>query len=141
MSGIRILRNEVTGNNTADWESRIEDCGCSGGEKIWETGGARIVGNRIHNNLGVGLWADTNNTEVLVSRNLIADNFAEGNDLRDQLQRPDRPQHLPPQRLGYRPEPAGNFPTPALYLSESGSDRWLTGPTRGGLRRMADGTL
>lgn len=127
VSGIRIVGNEITANNTADWESRIEGCGCSGGGKIWETRGARIEGNRIHANNGVGLWADTNNTEVLVEDNLIADNVSEG--MVYETSYNARIVHNTFSRNGLA---AGalqpGFPTPALYLSESGSD-----PRAGGL--------
>lgn len=122
VSRIRIVGNEITGNNTADWESRIEDCGCSGGGKIWDSRGARIEENRIHANNGVGLWADTNNTEVLVQGNIIADNAGEGMVYETSYNARIVRNTFRRNGLAAGPTEPG-FPTSALYLSESGSDR------------------
>lgn len=118
---IRVAGNEIAGNNTADWESRVEFCGCTGGGKIWATRGARIVRNRVHHNNGVGLWADTNNTEVLVSGNLIEANAAEGMIYETSYNARIAGNTFQGNGWVTGPEERG-FPTPALYLSESGSD-------------------
>ncbi len=49
---------------------RREGCGCTGGGKFWETVGAQIVGNNVHDNRGTGLWADTNNSGFLFQAQL-----------------------------------------------------------------------
>ena len=70
-----VLRgNEISGNNTADWESIQPGCGCTGGGKFWDTRGARVVDNYVHHNHGPGLWADTNNVGFLFEGNYISDN-------------------------------------------------------------------
>lgn len=120
--GIRISGNEIAGNNTANWEARIEFCGCTGGGKIWETRGARIVGNWVHDNRGVGLWADTNNTGVLIQGNVIEDNDAEGVIYETSYNAAILHNTFRRNGLVVGPKERG-FPTPALYLSESGSDR------------------
>jgi len=66
--------NEITGNNADDTESKIEDCGCSGGAKFWRVNGAEIRGNWIHGNHGPGLWVDTNNNDFLIEKNVLDDN-------------------------------------------------------------------
>jgi hypothetical protein len=119
---VTLTHNEIAGNNTDDWETRQEGCGCSGGGKFWDTRNARIVGNWIHDNRGVGLWADTNNAGFLVKGNYISDNDAEGIIY----------------EISYNAAIVGNsfvrnglvngphcdcFPLSALYISEAGSDR------------------
>lgn len=116
-----VRGNEIARNNTDDWERRIEGCGCTGGGKFWETVGALVQANSIHDNLGTGLWADTNNAGFTVTGNHFADNAGPAiiyetsynaaitrntfvrNGLRD-----------------WRTNPG--FPTGAVYVSESGSD-------------------
>ncbi|HKS47421.1 MAG TPA: right-handed parallel beta-helix repeat-containing protein [Amycolatopsis sp.] len=75
IKGLVIEGNEITGNNTDDWETRSPGCGCSGGVKFWSVNGADVRGNWIHGNHGPGLWADTNDNDFLIEDNLI-----EGND-------------------------------------------------------------
>jgi hypothetical protein len=119
--------NEISGNNTDDWENRRPGCGCTGGGKFWATRGAKITNNYIHDNRGVGLWADSNNVGFHFEGNYISGNDAEGimyetsynaaivnnTFVRNALVKgPTNPQ----------------FPASAIYLSESGSDERVTGP-------------
>jgi hypothetical protein len=66
--------NEIVGNNTDDWESKVDGCGCSGGVKFWAVNGADVRGNWVHDNRGAGLWADTNNNDFLIENNVIENN-------------------------------------------------------------------
>ncbi|MGW2033379.1 right-handed parallel beta-helix repeat-containing protein [Streptomyces argyrophylli] len=66
--------NEITGNNTGDWERRKPGCGCTGGVKFWSVDGAEVRGNWVHDNRGAGLWADTNNNDFRFEDNLIEKN-------------------------------------------------------------------
>ncbi|SDJ43035.1 right-handed parallel beta-helix repeat-containing protein [Streptomyces indicus] len=66
--------NEITGNNTDDWERKKEGCGCTGGAKFWAVDGADIRGNWVHDNRGTGLWADTNNNDFRIEGNVIEAN-------------------------------------------------------------------
>ena len=118
---VSLHHNEIRGNNTADWERRIDGCGCTGGGKFWETTNADITDNWIHDNRGTGLWADTNNTGFLVSRNLIADNDSEGMIYETSYNAEISHNTFSRNGLVAGPEQRG-FPTPALYISESGSD-------------------
>ncbi|MGH3432223.1 MAG: right-handed parallel beta-helix repeat-containing protein, partial [Thermocrispum sp.] len=77
ITGLIVEGNEITGNNTDDWETRKPGCGCTGGAKFWAVDGADIRGNWVHDNRGAGLWADTNNNDFLIEGNVIEDNDGE----------------------------------------------------------------
>ncbi|MFE1425574.1 right-handed parallel beta-helix repeat-containing protein [Streptomyces fungicidicus] len=66
--------NEITGNNTDDWERKRPGCGCTGGVKFWSVDGADIRGNWVHDNRGAGLWADTNNNDFRIEGNVLEAN-------------------------------------------------------------------
>ena len=74
VTGLVVEGNEITGNNADDVESQNEGCGCSGGIKFWAVDGADVRGNWVHDNPGVGLWADTNNNDFLIEGNVIENN-------------------------------------------------------------------
>ncbi len=118
---VTLRHNEIAGNNTDDWEKRSPGCGCTGGGKFWETDGAVVVDNWIHDNHSVGLWADTNNTGFLVRGNYISDNRAEGLIYETSYNAEITSNTFARNALVSGPENEG-FPTPALYISESGSD-------------------
>ncbi len=69
-----IEGNEITGNNTGDWERKKEGCGCTGGIKFWAVNGADVTGNWVHDNRGTGLWADTNNNDFRIEGNVLEAN-------------------------------------------------------------------
>ena len=125
ITGLRVVGNEIAGNNKDDWETRIPGCGCSGGMKLWAVDGADIQGNWIHGNLSVGVWADTNNNDFLVEDNVIEDNTGQGVVyetsynliLRNNTFRNNA---VPLGRsFAARGDP---FPVGAIYLSESGGE-------------------
>ncbi|MBE8517667.1 right-handed parallel beta-helix repeat-containing protein [Amycolatopsis sp. H6(2020)] len=125
ITGLVLEGNEITGNNTGDWEAKVPGCGCSGGAKFWAVNGADIHGNWVHDNRGAGLWADTNNNDFLVEGNLFEANDAEalfyetsynlvlrGNTFRGNTLVQGR-------AFAARGD---NFPVATVYLSESGGD-------------------
>jgi hypothetical protein len=125
LSDLVVEGNEVTGNNTADWETQLPGCGCTGGMKFWATDGADIISNWVHHNHGVGIWADTNNNDFIIEDNVIEDNYAEavfyelsynlvlsGNTFRRNA--------LPYGRK--KAERGDNFPIASVYISESGGE-------------------
>ena len=124
-NGIRnivLRRNEISHNNTDDWEVLSPNCGCSGGGKFWDTRNADVVANWVHHNRGPGLWADTNNTGFLFKGNLIEANDGPG--LFYETSYNAAIVHNTFRRNGLVEGPAySGFPTAAIYLSESGSDR------------------
>lgn len=121
LSNVVLDHNEISNNDTYDWEAKSNGCGCTGGGKFWDTDTATITNNYVHDNKSVGIWADTNDTDFLVENNYIANNNGVGlfyeisynmtvrnnnfvhNAWVDGVANPD-------------------FPTGAIYLSESGGD-------------------
>lgn len=117
-----ILRgNEITGNNTGDWERRSPGCGCTGGGKFWNTIGAQVTGNYIHRNLSVGLWADGNNSDFVIEGNYIADNAAEGIFYEQSYNARIVDNVLVGNAIVKGPMNPG-FPAGAIYISEAGGD-------------------
>ncbi len=124
---VELRDNEITGNNTDDWERRLDGCGCTGGGKFWETAGAEIVGNHVHDNRGAGLWADTNNSGFLIQANYIADNDAEAVFYETSYNaRIVDNTFVGNGHVQGRRNPG--FPTATVYLSEAGSDPRAPGP-------------
>jgi hypothetical protein len=121
VAGISIEGNEIAGNNTDDWEKLKAGCGCSGGGKFWEVTGAVVRANWVHDNHSTGLWADTNNTGFVIEGNFISGNLAEGMVYETSYNAGIRGNTFLRNGLGKGPSNHG-FPTPALYISESGSD-------------------
>ncbi|MGW5190166.1 right-handed parallel beta-helix repeat-containing protein [Kribbella sp. NPDC004138] len=126
VAGIVIERNEITANNTDNWETLRPGCGCTGGGKFWSVAGAIVRGNWLHDNNGPGMWADTNNSAFAVEGNYIADNVAEGMIFETSYNAAIRANTFLRNGLGKGPDNDG-FPAPALYLSESGADKRVPG--------------
>jgi hypothetical protein len=125
ITNLQLLNNEFVGNNADDIGAKIPNCGCTGAMKLWEVNGADIRGNWIHGNHGPGIWADTNNNDVLIEQNLIEDNddaaiFYETSYnaiIRDNLIR--RNNLVGGRQYADRDD---NFPVAAIYLSEAGGE-------------------
>ncbi|MBO0829185.1 MAG: right-handed parallel beta-helix repeat-containing protein, partial [Streptosporangiales bacterium] len=118
---VSVLHNEISGNNTDDWERRRPGCGCTGGGKFWTVTDAVVRDNWVHDNRGTGLWVDTNNAGFLIEGNYISGNAAEG--VIYETSYNARISDNTFARNGLAKGPAnGGFPTGAIYLSESGSD-------------------
>ena len=75
---VTVTDNEISYNDTKNYTATTTGCGCTGGAKFWETTGATITGNYVHDNESVGIWADTDNSGFDISDNYFADNYAEG---------------------------------------------------------------
>ena len=130
---ITLEGNEITGNNTDDWERRQPGCGCTGGGKFWATVGAEVVGNYVHDNRGVGLWADNNNAGFRFEGNYVADNDAEGLMYETSYNAAIVNNTFARNAIVKGPlNPS--FPAAAVYLSESGADPRLGGEHADALR-------
>ncbi len=124
---ITVHHNEVAGNNTDNWDVRQPGCGCTGGAKFWVVDGATITDNYVHDNLGPGLWADTNNRGFDVERNYFSGNQAEG--FIYEISYNLRLAHNTFVRNALAAGPRlGGFPDSAVYISESGADPRVPGP-------------
>lgn len=96
--------------------------GDQGAFKLWHTNGVTIRDNYLHNNWGPGAWVDTDNANTTFTGNTITNN--EGEAIIEEIS------YNFSIRNNYL---AGNgwidglnnsgFPTGAIYISESGSDR------------------
>ncbi len=133
-SNITLTHNEISYNNTWNWEAKYPGCGCSGGGKFWDVHGAKVTHNWVHDNHGPGLWADTDNTGFDIEDNYIANNEAEGVFYEISYNALIKGNTFVDNAWGMGHTPGSGFPAPALYLSESGSDPRVPGPYRTTLR-------
>ena len=121
-----IDHNEISGNDTYNWEARTPGCGCTGGGKFWDVNGAVITGNWVHGNHSVGLWADTNNRGFDIENNNIEDNYNYGLIYEISYNALIKNNVFARNGLGAGVTNPG-FPTSAIYISESGSDGRVPG--------------
>jgi Right handed beta helix region len=123
--GLVVEHNEIVGNNTDDWETKIPGCGCTGGIKFWSVNGADVRANWIHGNYGPALWADTNNNDFLVEGNLIEDNDGEAVFYETSYNLVLRKNVLRRNTLVQGKQFADDgddFPVATIYLSEAGGE-------------------
>ncbi|WP_143305882.1 right-handed parallel beta-helix repeat-containing protein [Chitinophaga vietnamensis] len=116
--------NEITGNNTDDWEKKIDGCGCTGGVKFWINKNVTVTNNWVHNNKGVGLWLDNNNRGFLIENNYINDNDGNGLMIEAGYDASVRFNNFRKNAIVAGMESARKgdyFPVPAIYISEAGS--------------------
>ncbi|MGH8873648.1 MAG: right-handed parallel beta-helix repeat-containing protein [Acidimicrobiia bacterium] len=71
--GVLIAWNEIAFNNTCRCNP-----GAEGGTKFVLTRGLQVRGNHVHDNHGVGLWTDINNTGTVYEGNLVVENSGAG---------------------------------------------------------------
>ena len=111
-------RNSYCGKVTPD--------GNQGGFKLWHTNGVTIKENYIHNNWGPGAWADTNNANTTYTGNTITDNDGEAI-----IEEISYNFSITNNYLAYNGWASGlgnpKFPSPAIYVSQSGSDKIFGG--------------
>lgn len=128
---IVMERNEISYNNTGNWEQLRPGCGCSGGGKFWDVSHVIVRHNWVHHNHGAGVWADQNNFDFLIEGNLIEDNedqaiFYETSYnavIKDNVLRRNS------YKIGKTFAGRGdNFPIGTIYLSEAGYDPRLPAP-------------
>jgi hypothetical protein len=131
-SGAVLDHNEISFNDTYDFEAKNPDCGCTGGGKFWAAQNVTVTNNFVHDNKSVGLWADTNNAGFDVENNYVSDNVGAGfmyeisynaivknnNFIRNQI-------HDGKANPG--------FPSGAIYISEAGGDTRVPGISSGSI--------
>jgi len=122
--------NEISGNNAANTEQTagIENCGCSGGGKFWDSREITVTNNYVHDNKGAGLWADTINVGFLIEGNWIENNDGEGIYMEISYNFNIKNNVLKHNGTVFGPKNPG-FPTGAIYISESGADSRVTTAT------------
>jgi parallel beta-helix repeat protein len=143
---VTVTHNEISYNDTCDFEgllsnaaigwsgynpvpSRYRNSHCGtvtgdgnqGGFKLWATNGVTIEDNYIHNNWGPGIWADTDNANTTYVGNTIT--YNDGQAIIEEI---SYNFSITNNYLAYNGWAVGlgnpGFPTPAIYISESGSD-------------------
>lgn len=129
---IRLHHNEISYNNTYDWEVKLEGCGCTGGGKFWYVKNASVTNNYVHHNRGTGLWADTNNRGFLFEGNYVAENANVGIFYETSYNALIRDNVLVGNGQVAGPHNP-DFPTGAVYISESGGDRRVESAYKGRL--------
>ncbi len=125
ITNIELDHNEIAGNNTDNWEAKIDGCGCTGGGKFWDVKGAKVTNNYVHDNKSVGLWADTNDIDFLFDGNWIENNDSEAIFYEISYNAAIRHNVIKHNALVSGGEFAKNgddFPEASVYISESGGD-------------------
>jgi Right handed beta helix region len=130
VSNITLTGNEISNNDTYNWEVASPGCGCAGGGKFWHVDGATVTGNYVHGNQDVGLWADTNNTGFNISENYISNNYSVGIMYEISYNAMIADNTLVGNAIGSGPANPG-FPEGAIYVSESGGDTNVAPATSG----------
>ena len=149
---VTVERNEISYNDTCDLEGTVTNAaigwhdrnpvfpryrnphcgkvvtgdGNLGGFKLWQTNGVTIRDNNIHGNWGPGAWVDTNNANTTITGNTITSNDGEAVIEETSYNFSITGNYIADNDWvgGYS---NSSFPTPAIYISESGSDRMFGG--------------
>jgi hypothetical protein len=69
-TNVQIIDNEISFNNQAGFDTGVE----GGGGKIMGTNNLLFQSNYVHDNLGMGLWADTDNIYTTYEDNTFVNN-------------------------------------------------------------------
>ena len=123
-TNVTVENNEISDNDTEttgyDHPGGIS-CGCAGGGKFWDTNGIVFTGNWVHNNYDPAVWLDTDNAGFNISDNYINNNSAEGIQVEISYNGVIQNNTLVDNAWIYGPTNP-DFPTGAIYISESGGD-------------------
>jgi parallel beta-helix repeat protein len=148
---VTVEGNEISYNDTCDFEGLLDNSsigwskrdpvpsryrnshcgpvvpdGDQGGFKLWQTDGVTIKDNYIHNNWGPGGWVDTDNANTTFTGNTIT-----ANDDEAIIEEISYNFSITDNYLADNGWAGGladqNFPSAAIYISESGSDRTFGG--------------
>ncbi len=146
---ITLSNNEISLNNTCNWDQisgfpitepagcsgagQFNGCGCDGGGKFWAADQVTFDNNYVHDNYSIGLWADTNNTGFDVENNYFANNFGEAIIYEISYNAVFKNNTFIGNGNFDGPQNPG-FPTPAVYISESGGDSRVPGFSSGSLQ-------
>ena len=76
-SNITVSDNEISYNDTYNWEVKQPGCGCSGGGKFWDNIRHHRRGQLHPQQRNVGVWLDGNDSGWDITGNYFSNNFAE----------------------------------------------------------------
>ena len=148
---VTVEDNEISYNDTCDFQGPLTNkaigwsnynavparyrnphCGAvtpdgdEGGFKLWQTNGVTVKDNYIHNNWGPGAWVDTDNANTTFTGNTITDN--DGPAISEEISYNFSITNNYLADNGWAEGLANpGFPTPAIYVSQSGSDKMFGG--------------
>jgi parallel beta-helix repeat protein len=148
---ITVTGNEISENDTCDFSGLLTNSevgwhrvnpvpkadqnshcrpvkpqGDEGGFKLWHTNGVMVKGNYIHDNWGPGAWVDTDNANTNITGNTFTGN--EGQAVFEEISYNFSITDNYMADNGWTNGLAdAKFPTAAVYVSESGSDREFGG--------------
>jgi len=121
---------------TSDPTATVADAqvaeGGSGAGKFWDSSGAVVSGNYVHDNGDTGFWLDTDNTGFSISGNYIAHNWSDGLIYEISYNGSIQDNTFLDNAWGSGPSPnLGGFPDAAIYLNGSGGDANVAPPAAG----------
>ncbi len=148
---VTVDDNEISYNDTCDFEGLLKNpaigwskhnpvppryrnphCGPvvpdgdQGGFKLWQTDGVTVKDNYIHHNWGPGAWADTDDANTTYTGNTITDN--DGDAIIEEISYNFSITNNYMADNGWTGGLSNpGFPTPAIYISGSGSDTTFGG--------------
>ncbi len=157
-SNLTLEDNEIAYNDTCNWEDSSPDpvpaseiqsncagageydgCGCAGGVKFWQVDGALVTGNYVYDNYDAGIWVDTDNTGFDISDNYLADNYAVALQYEISYNATITYNTFVDNAWGAGVGNPG-FPTPAIYISNSGGYSQVPGYSSGSIT-ISDNTF
>ena len=104
---------------------RIRAAVAAGAGKFWNTSGAVVTNNWVHDNRGPGLWADTNNVGFRIEGNYIEGNHDEGifyeTSYNARIANNTLKRNAIVKGKAFAAQ-GQNMPVAAIYVSESGGD-------------------
>lgn len=116
-TNIRFTNNDVSFNNTQRTSEGIE-----GGGKFWQNGDVTVTGNYFHDNIdSPGVWMDTDNAGFLVKNNYFSNNGGEGL-FYEISYNADIIENTFVNNGRAALDSDADFPTGAIYISESGGN-------------------
>ena len=137
--------NDVYDNNVAgyyDVAGSTVQCGCSGGGKLWMTTNSVIDDNYVHNNIGVGVWVDTDNAGIDISGNYIADNWGEAVVYEISYNGNITDNYMTGNDYGdVTSNVSPSFPSATIYISNSGDSPAVSSNYNGGTMYVSGNVL
>ena len=144
-SNITLSGNEISYNDTCNWEAvspdrsrhgarrlrrggQFDGCGCGGGGKFWQADGADVTGNYVHDNYNVGPVGRHRQHRVRHRGQLHSPTTGAEGIMTRSATTPPSPTTPSSTTAGGPARPTGGSPTAALYISESGGDARVPGP-------------
>ncbi len=133
ITGLTIDHNEISGNDTYNWEAHQQGCGCTGGGKFWDVNGAVVTDNWVERQPQRRPVGGHQQPRFRDRRQLHLRQLLQRAHLRDQLQRARSPATPSSRTASAAARRTRGFPTSAIYMSESGGDNRVPGKYSGTL--------